>query len=63
MRPYSWLEAVCWTWFSHRMDTEHPIFMLRGRTLTSFSLSTAAMIGLYLVGGSCLIYMNEHGYS
>jgi hypothetical protein len=39
------------------------IFMLRGRTLTSFSLSTAAMIGLYLVGGSCLIYMNEHGYS
>lgn len=33
------------------------------RTPAVFALSIAALIGLYLVGGNCLIYMNEHGYS
>jgi hypothetical protein len=39
------------------------ILMFRARILTLFAISIAVLIGLCLVGGRCLIYMNNHGYS
>ena len=56
LRPYAGLGFV----FAWLIST---IFMFRTRALRLFALSIAVLIGIYLVGGRCLIYMNEYGYS
>jgi hypothetical protein len=35
----------------------------RARKTSSLVCVVALLIGLYIVGGRCLIYMNDHGYS
>lgn len=38
-------------------------FTFRATSIRGFVIVICILIGLYLVGGRCLIYMNEHGYS
>jgi hypothetical protein len=38
-------------------------FTFRVTSIWGFVSVIALLIGLYTVGGCCLIYMNEHGYS
>jgi len=39
------------------------IFTFRGRRIGGFVAIIALLIGLYIIGGCCLIYRNEHAYS